>query len=275
MKMLLLLAVLLPLLATATFARKQETGFLDRSVVMDGHTYRYQVYVPANFDKNKKWPVIVFLHGSGERGDNGRLQTAVGLPAAIRGYAGDFPFIVVMPQCPTDREAIWTDPAMEKLALATLDASVKEFHGDRERLYLTGLSSGGYGTWEIAAQYPGRFAAYVPVCGGLRAPSDLPKLRSSLLDDSRIADPYAEIAKRIGKTPVWIFHGTDDDTVPVEESRKMAAALRAAGGTVKYTEYPRTGHDSWDQAYSEPGLWEWLLAQRLRLIDVQDIQTIR
>jgi len=244
------------------FARKAETGFLDRTVSVQGVTYRYQVYVPQTWNKNQKWPVILFLHGYGERGNNGLRQTDVGIGHAIRIRPNPLGFIVVMPQCPADQH-VWIEPAMEVQALAALDQSIKEFHGDPDRAYLTGLSMGGYGTWDMAARYPGRFAAYVPICGGINGPPALPQMHSSVVDDPKVTDPYAETARRIGKTPVWIFHGTDDPAVPVEESRKMAEALKAAGGNVKYTEYPGTGHESWDKAYAEPDLFSWLLQQRL------------
>jgi len=122
---------------------------------------------------------------------------------------------------------------------------------------------GGYGTWDLAVKYPKRFAAYVVICGGLRGPDRFPELHVSLVDDAKIADPYAETARRVGKTPVWIFHGADDPAVPVEESRKMADALKAAGGSVDYTEYPGVGHQSWLKAYAEPELVPWLLKQKL------------
>jgi predicted peptidase len=251
------------LVAPKSFARKFETGFLDRTVTVAGETYRYQVFVPANFDSGKKWPVILFLHGYGERGDTGLLQTDVGIGHAIRNYSGNFPFIVVMPQCRAEGETTWTNPAMEAQALAALEASLKEFHGDSSRVYLTGLSMGGYGTWDLAAKYPKRFAAYVPICAGIRGPEHFAQLHVALVDDPKISDPYAETARRVGKTPVWIFHGDADDSVPVEESRKMTAALQAAGSNVKYTEYPGVGHNSWDKAYAEPGLFDWLLGQHL------------
>jgi predicted peptidase len=246
-----------------SFARRSETGFLDRTITVAGGAYRYQVFVPANFDKSKKWPIILFLHGYGERGENGLLQTDVGLGHAIRNYSGNFPFVVVFPQCRAERDTTWVNPTMEEQALAALDAAIKEFHGDPTRVYLTGLSMGGYATWDLAAKYPKRFAAYVPICGGIRAPADFPQLHVALVDDPKISDPYPETARRVGKTPVWIFHGADDPAVPVEESRKMAAALQAAGANVKYTEYPGIGHNSWDKAYAEPGLIAWLLAKHL------------
>lgn len=248
-------------LVMSAFARKPETGFLDRTISIGGVTYRYQVFVPANFDPQKKWPIVLFLHGAGERGDNGLLPTDVGLGHAIRGSPRDLPFVVVMPQCRANTS--WVDPAMQAQALAALERSIKEFKGDRERIYLTGLSMGGYGSWDLAAKYPGKFAAYVVICGGIRGPQTFPQLHVSLVDDPKVTDPYAETARRIGKTPVWVFHGADDPSVPVEESRKMARALEQAGANVRYTEYPGVGHNSWDKAYAEPGLVDWVLQQKL------------
>jgi predicted peptidase len=263
-KLALAVAILAAVLAGAVpaAARKAETGFLDRTVTVQGITYRYQVYVPQTWTKQQKWPVILFLHGYGERGDNGLRQTDVGLAHAIRVSPKPLPFVIVMPQCLSGQH-LWVEPAMEEQALAALDQSIREFNGDRARVYLTGLSMGGYGTWDMAARYAGRFAAYVPICGGIKAPPTGPSLHVSLIDDPKVTDPYAEMARRIGKTPVWICHGADDPIVPVEEARKMAEALKAAGGNVKYTEYPGTGHNSWDKAYAEPELFPWLLEQRL------------
>jgi len=143
-------------------ARPQDTGFLNRVIVLNGTSYRYVVYLPIEYDPRRSWPVILFLHGSGERGSDGMDETQVGLPNAIRAHPERWPFIVVMPQVPYNHHH-WTDPDMMQMAIATLDAEIKEFHGDPERVYLTGLSLGGYGVWEIAKDYPGRFAAIVPV----------------------------------------------------------------------------------------------------------------
>jgi predicted peptidase len=241
---------------------RPQTGFVDREVTVSGTTYRYQVYVPADFRTKKNWPVILFLHGAGERGDDGMLQSDVGIGHAIRVHRSQFPFVVVMPQCREGK--IWGDPEMQALAIAALEASVQEFRGDRHRIYLTGISMGGYGTWDLAALHPGRFAALVPICGGVRPPKDWPQLRSRVIEDPNMSDPYAEIARRIGKTPVWFFHGDADPAVPVEESRSLAAALKALNANYKYTEYPGVGHDSWDRAYAEPGLASWLLSWSLK-----------
>jgi predicted peptidase len=247
------------LLPSKAFAR--ETGFLNRTIKVGGKEYRYVVYVPADWTPKQKWPVILFLHGAGERGSDGLAQSDVGIGRGLRMHADRYPFIVVMPQCGTDK--VWSDPDMEAQALAALEQTIKKFKGDRDRVYLTGLSMGGFGTFNMATKYPGRFAAFVPICGGIRAQEDSPQMRVELVDDARIADPVAETAHRIGKTPIWIFHGDADQSVPVQGSREIAEALRAAGGNVTYTEYPGVGHNSWDKAYADPELPKWLLQQRL------------
>lgn len=251
-------------LASGSAARAPQTGFLDRTLSLHGTNYRYQVYLPDNWNPHQKWPIILFLHGYGERGADGLLQTDVGLPHAIRLNRSHFPAVVVIPQCLMDHW--WTQPQMEEMALATLAAATKDFKGDPKHTYLTGLSMGGFATWDIASRYPGKFAAIVPVCGALILNnSDLLKRFPDLAKDAYPDDPssYATVAKKIGKTPVWIFHGGADDTVPVENSRKMDEALKAAGGDVKYTEYPGVGHNSWDKAYTEPDLMPWLLSKSL------------
>ncbi|MGE0881970.1 MAG: prolyl oligopeptidase family serine peptidase [Blastocatellales bacterium] len=237
-----------------------ETGFLNRKVTIDKETYHYQVFVPRDWNKKQKWPVILFLHGAGERGDDGYVQTEVGIGTAIRKNVARFPAIVVMPQC--RKNVWWTEDSMQAQALKALEQSIKEFNGDRERLYLTGLSMGGYGTWGIAANNPGKFAALVPICGGIRIPRR-PNTPEAATPPEPTGDPYAEAAKKIGSTPVWIFHGGADPVVPTDESRKMNEALKAIGGNVQYTEYEKVGHNSWDKAYAEPELMKWLLGQKL------------
>ena len=253
-KSLFILFVFCLLAANPARAKKVETGFLDRSINLRGTEYKYQVYVPPDWSRSKKWPIILFLHGSGERGDDGLLQTAVGLPAAVRKDRSRFQAVIVIPQC--RKEFWWRDAPMDEVAIEALEAAQKEFHGDLKRTYLTGLSMGGYGTWHLAAKFPGRFAALVPICGGVIRPKEL--------EDGRLSPhaSYEEVAKKIGSgTPVWIFHGDEDDSVPVSESRNMAAAVKELGGEVRYTEYPGVGHNSWDKAYAEPELMTWMLSK--------------
>jgi len=250
--------------AMTSSARAAETGFLNRTVKIGAETYRYQVYVPRDWDKKRKWPIILFLHGAGERGDDGIVQTEVGIGGAIRRYVDRFPAIVVMPQCRKDKW--WTEETMQQQALQALEQSMKEFNGDRDRTYLTGLSMGGYGAWSIAAKRPGKFAAIVPVCGGIRPPPRVPVPDAAKAIDPNV-DLYAQAAQRIGKTPIWIFHGGADPVVPPDESRKMNEALMAVGGDVKYTEYEKVGHNSWDKAYAEPELMKWMLGHTLKAVD--------
>lgn len=214
------------------------TGFLDRTLEQDGRMLKYVVYVPRDYSAERKWPVILFLHGAGERGDDGLKQSQVGIGTAIRMLPGRYPAIVVMPQCVTG--ARWAD-AMARFALAALDRTLQEFSCDPNRQYLTGLSMGGFGSWLVAAEHPDRFAAVVPICGG--------------------GDP-ANAAKLVN-IPIWAFHGDADTAVPVARSRQMVEAIKNAGGTrIKYTEYPGVGHNSWDPAYADPALAEWLFAQK-------------
>ncbi len=253
-------SIAIMVLAAIFASAKQQTGFLNRTAQVGNVTYKYQVYVPAEWTGNKKWPVILFLHGAGERGEDGLLQTQVGIGSAIRLHADRFPSVIVIPQC--RRGVWWAHSDMENQALAALEKAIKEFKGDPDRIYLTGLSMGGYGTWTLAFRFPGRFAALAPICGGVR-----PLARGgSQPGDSPFADPkvdvYALIASKVSKTPVWIFHGGADNVVPVDESRKMNEALKEAGGNVKYTEYPGVGHNSWDKAYAEPEFMPWLLSQK-------------
>jgi predicted peptidase len=237
-------------------AKKTETGFLDRTVTVSGTVYKYQVFVPDDWTSGKKWPVILFLHGAGERGDDGLAQTEVGIGRAIRLGRSRFPAVVVMPQC--RKEVWWTQSPMVDVAIKSLEAATKEFHGDLQRTYLTGLSMGGYGTWYLAGKYPGRFAAIAPICGGVLEPN---VSRQHPPDDLK---PYTDAATRIGgNTPVWIFHGGDDPTVPVAESRRMNDAMKALGGEVRYSEYPGVPHNSWDKAYAEPELFTWMLSKSI------------
>lgn len=257
---LLSLALLLAMLTSCTSSpiKRSHGEFLAREVTVAGTAHRYQVFVPASPKNGAKPPVILFLHGSGERGDDGIKPTLVGLGPYVRAHASDFPAIVVFPQAPEDSE--WPRDA-GPLALAALDQSLREFDGDPKRVVLTGLSMGGYGTWEIALRQPQRFAAVIPVCGGITVDWKKDRQDMQALSVLDAIDPFAEAAHRLRDVPIWIFHGARDDVVPPEQSRRMAAALRAAGARdVRYTEFRDANHNAWDAAYSMPGLWEWALA---------------
>ena len=249
------LGILFVLLATVlpAAAKKPETGFLDRQVTVQGVAYKYQVFVPEDWTANKKWPVILFLHGAGERGEDGLIQSEVGIGTAVRRDRARFPAVIVMPQCRKD--VWWTDPKMDAAAMAALAQAQKEFHGDSQRTYLTGLSMGGYGSWYLAGKYPGKFAAIAPICGGLFMPE---QARKQPAEDTK---PYADAAQKVGRIPVWIFHGADDVVVPVTESQRMAQAMKAVGGEVRYSEYPGVNHNSWEKAYAEPEFIAWLLSK--------------
>ena len=234
--------------------------FQTRELALGAATYRYLVYAPPNWTADRQWPVALFLHGAGERGDDNIAQTRLGISHAIQDQHADFSCVLVLPQCPRNRW--WPEPEMQAHALKALDQTAAEFNGDPSRTYLTGMSMGGYGTWALASARPGKFAALAPVCGGISPPPfasalfAIPKLPASL-------DLYRVVAERVGKTPVWIFHGERDPIVPVTESRRMAEAIKALGGNIRYTEYKGVGHNSWEWAYKEPDFFSWLLSQRL------------
>lgn len=240
-------------------ARKGDAAFMNRATSDKATTHNYKVFIPKNWSKKKKWPVILFLHGAGERGGDNSSQTKVGLGPVILRHAEDFPFIVVMPQCPAGRW--WPEPDMQAIALKALDQSVKEFYGDAARIYLTGLSMGGYGAWAIAAENPNKFAALAVVCGGIRRPPGVP-IPEGAVDMNSKSDPYKTTAQKISRTPAWVFHGDADPLVPVTESRRMVEALKAAGADVRYSEYEGVSHNSWDRAYDEPELFSWLLSHK-------------
>lgn len=255
-----MMLVLLSLCACSTTAVRADHGeFVPRESVVAGATYRYQVFVPSQTAGGERPPVILFLHGSGERGTDNQGQLNTGLGPYLRRHKDDFPAIVVFPQAPPNGE--WIGAGLSA-ALTTLDAATREFGGDTQRTYLTGVSMGGFGTWELALMAPGRFAALVPICGAVTEVNpDLVPYVGPLL---REPDPYAALAARLRRMPIWIFHGTKDDVVSPKDDRKTYAALKAAGADVRYTEFPDANHNAWDPAYATPELWTWLFTQKRR-----------
>ena len=241
----LLAAGLLAALAVSASAEdKPKTGFIDKTFTnADKTTSPYVVFVPKDYDGTKEYPVILFLHGAGETKQpnakkEGQLPVNVGIGPAIKKREKDFPFIVVIPRA--EGFGWGADSANAKRALAMLDEVNKEYKTDANRQYLSGLSMGGMGTWSIAMAHPDRFAAIVPVCGR---------------GDTKTAEKIKDL-------PCWCFHGDADASVKVEGSREMIDAIKKAGGSPKYTEYPGVGHNSWDKAYATDELYTWLLAQK-------------
>ena len=198
----------------------------------------FWLYLPPGYPGRERWPLILFLHGAGERGDDLERVKIHGPPKRIDAGEVSFPFVIVSPQCPA--EGWWSDDDQIERLDALLEQVVDRYRIDPERLYVTGLSMGGYGTWALAARYPRRFAAIAPICGG--------------------GDPAA--ADRLAHLPVWVFHGARDPVVPLAASQEMVDALEAAGGTVNFTVYPEAGHDSWTKTYNEPKLYKWFLQHR-------------
>jgi len=236
-------APLLGLLACAAFiatgVRAESPGSEQRfdQAPADNDTLNYLQYLPEGYEQNpdRKWPLLVFLHGAGERGANLDLVKVHG-PPMLAEAGKKLPFIVIAPQCPTDSWWTWQPvmPLIEHLE--------KTLRVDSKRIYLTGLSMGGYGTWGLATQYPDKFAAVAPICGG--------------------GVPY--LTQRIPHLPVWAFHGGKDPVVPASESERLIEALKRAGNTHAWlTIYPQAGHNSWTEAYNTEALYQWMLDQQL------------
>jgi predicted peptidase len=194
----------------------------------------YLLFLPEGYGKgDKEWPVILFLHGSGESGDDLSKVKKHGPPKIVE-KKKDFPFVVVSPQSPGMG---WNVEALNGL----LDEILSKYKVDKDRVYLTGLSMGGFGTWSLAAAHPEKFAAIAPICGGGR-PADAAKLKD---------------------LPIWVFHGAKDRTVPLARSDDMVKALKEAGAKeVEFTIYPEAGHDSWTETYDNPKFYDWLLKHK-------------
>ncbi|MFC1806574.1 prolyl oligopeptidase family serine peptidase [Planctomycetota bacterium] len=195
---------------------------------------RYLLFVPESDGQGgRRWPLILFLHGAGERGDDLELVKKHGPPKIVE-QRPDFPFVVVSPQCSAGET--WSVDVLTAL----LDEVTSEDPVDISRVYLTGLSMGGYGTWDLACAHPARFAAIAPVCGGGRG----------------------LLAHKLRDVPVWAFHGAEDDVVPLSASKHMVDAVNRASGKAGLTVYPEAGHDSWTETYDNPALYEWFLEHR-------------
>jgi predicted peptidase len=254
-----LLMSLLALELSAAPADDVVAKFEDKVYIYTGGDYkdeafRYRLLKPAKFEPGKKYPIVLFLHGAGERGTDNRLQLLY-LPALMAKdeFREKFPCFLIAPQCRPEKRWSEVDWTLEKsslpetpgdqllAAMGMLDDVLKSYPADPNRVYLTGLSMGGYGCWDAATRWPERFAAVAPVCGGG--------------DETLVA--------RLASLPIWTAHGDADKVVPVVRSRNMVAAIKQAGGEPIYVEYAGVGHNSWNQAYADPnGLVRWMFEQR-------------
>jgi len=235
---------------------KKFESFQFRTLEKEGHVLPYRVYAPPTMEPGKKYPLVVFFHGAGERGLDNRYQFFRWTPSP---FWEKYPCYIIAPQCPPktaggpDGESVWVQTPFGapshsmkerpswpmQLAMEAIDKLIAENSVDLSRIYVTGLSMGGFATWEILQREPGKFAAAMPVCGG---------------GDTAFAAALVNI-------PIWVFHGDADSTVPVKRSRNMVAAIAHAGGHPKYTEYPGVGHGAWAKTYPDPEVWDWLFAQ--------------
>lgn len=231
-------------------------GFQFKTYQKKGHVLPYRLHQPNAIDKDKKYPLVLFFHGAGERGLDNRKQLMRFNPLA---FWDKYPCYVLAPQCPPvvtgkpEEGSVWVQTSFGaalhrmnagptwsmQLVMQLLDSVLKDKHIDKSRIYVTGLSMGGFATWEILQREGRLFAAAMPVCGG--------------------AD--TTYAAKLTKIPLWVFHGDADQTVPVSRSRDMVKAITNAGGHPKYTEYPGLGHDAWTPTYNNITAWDWLFAQ--------------
>lgn len=218
----------------------------------EGETLPYRLFMPKDLPAGKRVPLVLFLHGAGERGDDNAAQLKHGVNDLVKYATTKEPVIVVAPQCPKEMQWVNTSwsaarhsmPSMPstpmKLAMQLLAETMAKLPVDASRVYVTGISMGGYGTWDIVQRKPDLFAAAIPICGG---------------GDS-------DRAPSIKSVPIWTFHGDKDGAVPVARSRDMVAKLQACGGNIQYREYPGAGHDVWTRTYADPSVLAWFFKQR-------------
>jgi predicted peptidase len=229
----ILVPSLLCLMAWTALSAQQIAHRVTLKPVME---MQYLLYLPEAYEAEQgtAFPLLLFLHGGGESGDHIEMVKTHGPPSMIE-EGRKFPFLVLSPQNPHPRK-FWNETAL----IALLDNIEQEYRVDPSRVWVAGMSRGGYGAWRLAIQYPERFAALVAICG-------------------ETPDHYAGW---LGDMPIWVFHGEEDRTISIKESDEMVAALRKHGNPVRYTKYPDTGHNAWDQAFSDPELYTWLMAQK-------------
>lgn len=231
-----------------------EVRVIDYRMEKDGREYAWSVMIPPGAEEGG--PSLLFLHGYGESGDDGKKNLAVGLPPAVRKNPERWPMVIIVPQKPVFNSE-WEDH--EAAVLAMLDEAAEKGHIDPEHLAITGLSQGGHGTIVFASRHPDRFQAAAPVCGYVDRRIDENAQRLSD-NGATPEDPgVVAAAEKLKGMPVWLFHGALDNVVPASESRSLFAALESQDATVKYTEFPEANHNSWDPAYADPELAAWLV----------------
>lgn len=246
------LVILISIAMNTVHAQKkkpQELPFQKLTYKTKSDTLPYALLTPANLDKTKKYPLVIFLHGKGERGLDNTEQIGIAQILFNANTYAKYPCIVLAPQC--SKRYYWSELIGNKklsraplpplqMVVDVMDQVIRDFPVDTTRIYVTGISMGGFATWELISRYPERFAAAVPVCGGG--------------DET--------LAPKIKSIPVWAFHGAEDEVVPPARTRVMVAALQTAGARPGYTEYPGVKHNSWTWAYKEPHLLNWLFKQQ-------------
>lgn len=220
--------------------KQNELRFTSQSNININIDYPYLLHIPSNIKSKSEsgWPLLVFLHGSGERGDDYELLKKHGPPMKVA-KGEDMPFVVLTPQCPLNQR--WNPYAVNAL----IDHIIENHPIDTSRIYITGLSMGGYGTWDLAIKYPHKFAAIAPICGG---------------SDTNAWDA----PNTISHLPIWAFHGALDEVVPFDNTVRIIKRLKESGSNPLLTIYPEAGHDSWTKTYNNPKLYEWLLSHRLK-----------
>jgi len=235
MKYLLIIFSLLILITSTYPQQENQTSHNFQKEVKITLSANYLLYLPNDYSESQKeFPLVLFLHGAGERGNDLEKVKVHGLPRLVN-EGKDFPFIVVSPQCPD--LMLWNTDVLSSL----LDEIESIYNVDKNRIYVTGLSMGGHGTWSLALAEPNRFAAIAPVCGW----ADTTK------------------ANTISHLPIWVFHGAKDNVVPVKASEDMVSVLKKCGSDVKLTIYPEANHDSWTETYNNDELYKWFLEQSL------------
>jgi predicted peptidase len=212
-------------------------GFITKEVQVLGQAHKYSLFVPPSYRPTRRYPALVFLHGVGEAGRDGVAPTTVGIGTEIERRNDNFPFIVIFPQS----SGRWSSDEAGAIAIAALDDAMRHYSIDPQRVSLTGVSTGGKGTWMIGAAYRNRFAALIPLCG---------------------YSAYAAVPKLL-TIPIWSFHYGADPVVSASNSRKMYEKIHSAGGNATYTEYDGFSHFVWTKAYARDDLWQWVLSQRL------------